>query len=127
MIRLLALDLDGTLMDDDMVIHSDRVRRAIAAAQERDVVVTLATGRMLDYTLPFADDLGITAPLICYQGGLIQAPDDAASQLHAGRGESQRERRVEGVLGKASCPLGHGSAGDHHAEARAPQSVDTLG
>lgn len=75
MIRLLALDLDGTLMDDDMVIRSSRVRRAIAAAEERGVVVTLATGRMFDYVLPFAQDLGITAPLICYQGGLIQAPD----------------------------------------------------
>jgi Cof subfamily protein (haloacid dehalogenase superfamily) len=75
-IRLLALDLDGTLMDDDMVIRSDRVRHAIAAAQERDVTVTLATGRMFDYVLPFAHDLNITAPLICYQGGLIQARDE---------------------------------------------------
>jgi len=75
MIRLLAMDLDGTLMDDDMVLRSDRVRRAIAAAQARGVVATLATGRMFDYTLPFARGLGLTAPLICYQGGLIQAPD----------------------------------------------------
>lgn len=75
MIRLLALDLDGTLMDDDMVIKGSRVPRAIARAQERGVVVTLATGRMFDFVLPFARDLGITAPLICYQGGLIQAPD----------------------------------------------------
>jgi len=73
-IRLLALDLDGTLIDDDMVIRS-RVRRAIIAAQKRRVTVTLATGRMFDFTLPFARDLGITAPLICYQGGLIQALD----------------------------------------------------
>jgi len=73
-IRLLALDLDGTLMDDDMVIRSQRVRRAVTAAQER-VVVTLATGRMFNFALPFAHGLGITAPLICYQGGLIQAPD----------------------------------------------------
>ncbi|MFL7792359.1 MAG: Cof-type HAD-IIB family hydrolase [Anaerolineae bacterium] len=74
-IRLLAMDLDGTLMDDDMVLKSERVRQAIAAAQERGVVATLATGRMFDFLLPFAHDLGITAPLICYQGGLIQAPD----------------------------------------------------
>jgi Cof subfamily protein (haloacid dehalogenase superfamily) len=78
MIRLLALDLDGTLMDDSMVIKSDRVRRAIAAAQARGVIVTLATGRMFDFLLPFAHDLDITAPLICYQGGLIQAPDAEA-------------------------------------------------
>jgi hypothetical protein len=29
---------------------------------------------MFDFALPFARNLGITAPLICYQGGLIQAP-----------------------------------------------------
>jgi Cof subfamily protein (haloacid dehalogenase superfamily) len=75
MIRLLALDLDGTLMDDSMVIRSARVRRAISAAQTRGVVVTLATGRMYDFAVPFARDLGIIAPLICYQGGLIQSPD----------------------------------------------------
>ncbi len=74
MISLLALDLDGTLLDDNQAI-SGRVRRTIAAAQERDVLVTLATGRMFDVTLTHALDLGITAPLICYQGGLIQAPD----------------------------------------------------
>jgi len=81
-IRLLALDLDGTLMSDDLSV-SPRVRRAIAAAQERGVAVTLATGRMLDFVLPFARDLGITAPLICYQGGLIQAPDANAPLYRA--------------------------------------------
>jgi Cof subfamily protein (haloacid dehalogenase superfamily) len=74
-IRLVALDLDGTLMDDSMVIKSDRVRRAISAAQEHGVVVALATGRMFDFAVPYARDLGITAPLICYQGGLIQSLD----------------------------------------------------
>jgi Cof subfamily protein (haloacid dehalogenase superfamily) len=83
MIRLLALDLDGTLMDDDMAIRSSRVRRAIAAAQEHGVVVTLATGRMFDFTLPVARELGITAPLICYQGGMIQAPDSDAPLYRA--------------------------------------------
>jgi len=72
-IQLLALDVDGTLMGDDLLI-SPAVRRAIAAAQEREVVVTLATGRMFDFVLPLARELDITAPLICYQGGLIQAP-----------------------------------------------------
>jgi Cof subfamily protein (haloacid dehalogenase superfamily) len=80
-IRLLATDLDGTLMDDDMVLKSARVRQAIARALARGVVVTLATGRMFDFTVPFARDLHITAPLICYQGGLIQALD-AESPLY---------------------------------------------
>jgi len=73
-IRLVALDLDGTLMGEDQVI-SVRARRAIATAQERGVTVTLATGRMYDVTRKYARALNLTAPLICYQGGLIQASD----------------------------------------------------
>jgi len=74
LIELLALDVDGTLIDEGMVIP-DRVRRAVTRAQEQGVTVTLATGRMFEATLPFAQDLAIDAPLVCYQGGLIQAPD----------------------------------------------------
>jgi Cof subfamily protein (haloacid dehalogenase superfamily) len=81
-IRLVASDLDGTLTDEELDL-SPRVRRAIAAAQERDVVVTLATGRKFDFVIPFAHDLGITAPLISYQGGLIQAPDSEAPLYRA--------------------------------------------
>ncbi len=75
MIRLIACDLDGTLMGEDRRI-SPAVREAIAEAQARGIAVTLATGRMFAATVPFARELGITAPLICYQGGWIQAPDD---------------------------------------------------
>lgn len=80
MIELLALDLDGTLIDERMVIP-DQVRWAVSQAQERGVIVTLATGRMLEATLPFARELHIEAPLICYQGGLIQARD-ASSPIY---------------------------------------------
>jgi Cof subfamily protein (haloacid dehalogenase superfamily) len=80
-------------MDDSMVIQSDRVRRAIAAALARGVVVTLATGRMFDYLLPFARDLGLTAPLICYQGGLIQAPG-ADAPIYRATMEPQLVRQV---------------------------------
>ncbi len=73
MIELLALDVDGTLVDEALSIRN-RVREAVIQAQERGVVVTLATGRMLEATVPFARELEIEAPLICYQGGLIQAP-----------------------------------------------------
>jgi hypothetical protein len=81
-IDLVALDLDGTLIGDQMVIR-DPVRRAIRRAQEQDVTVTLATGRMFDAALEFARDLAIDAPLICYQGGLIQAPNDQTPLFRA--------------------------------------------
>lgn len=74
MIQLVAFDLDGTLMGADLVI-SPSVRDAIARTVQRGVTVTLATGRMFAATAPFAQSLGIHAPLICYQGGWIQALD----------------------------------------------------
>lgn len=79
MIRLAAFDLDGTLMGADQIV-SPRVRQAIAEAQRREIVVTLATGRMFAATRAFAEDLGITAPLICYQGGWVQALTDDEPQ-----------------------------------------------
>ncbi len=77
MIRLVAFDLDGTLIGPDTVLRP-RVERAIAETQARGIEITLATGRKFSATRPFAERLGITAPLICYQGGWIQAPGDAA-------------------------------------------------
>lgn len=82
MIRLVAFDLDGTLIGDDLEI-GPRTRRAIALAQARGVLVTLATGRMFNAALPFAQQLGLTTPLICMQGGWIQAPADAAPRYRA--------------------------------------------
>ncbi len=69
-IRLIALDLDGTLVDLGLKF-SPRVKATIAAAQARGVGVTLATGRSLISARPFAEALNICMPLICYQGGLI--------------------------------------------------------
>ncbi|MDY7040509.1 MAG: HAD family hydrolase [Chloroflexota bacterium] len=73
--KLLASDLDGTLMGDDFVL-SPRVKNAVSRAIERGVHVTLATGRGYAATLRYARELGITTPLICYQGGQIR---DASS------------------------------------------------
>lgn len=71
-IRLIALDLDGTLMEPgENEIHpmvGDTIRRAVKSG----VMVTLATGRPFSFTRPVAAELGLTAPLICYQGGVIQ-------------------------------------------------------
>lgn len=70
-IKLLALDLDGTLFGDDLFI-SDRTRSAIQGAQEAGVLVTIATGRMFVSAAQIAANLHIDAPLICYQGALIR-------------------------------------------------------
>ena len=69
--RLLALDVDGTVAGNDRRVSSV-IRAAVAAAQARGVHVTLATGRVFRSALPFARDLGLSAPLICAQGAVIK-------------------------------------------------------
>lgn len=69
--RLLALDLDGTIIGRDLAIPPGTVE-AIRAFQSQGGRVTIATGRTVRTTAPFADMLGVDGPLICYQGALIQ-------------------------------------------------------
>jgi hypothetical protein len=69
--KLIAADLDGTLMGKDAII-SPKVKDAVRRAVDKGVRFTIATGRAFGSTLPFAEELGINAPLICYQGGLIK-------------------------------------------------------
>ena len=65
-IRVIAMDLDGTLVKGDSGI-TPRVRQAIAAARDAGVEITIATGRMFRSARRFADDLQVTLPIICYQ------------------------------------------------------------
>jgi len=80
-IKLLAVDLDGTIMTHDLTI-TPRVRRALYAAQARGIAVTIATGRMVQTSGQFAWELGIRAPIICYQGAVVADPSTGAMLYH---------------------------------------------
>ncbi|NMB46163.1 MAG: HAD family phosphatase [Firmicutes bacterium] len=80
-IRLIAIDIDDTLITDQLVIPP-ACKDAIAQARAQGVKVVLATGRMLESTAPFAQELGLTEPLICYNGALIQASNDGPPLVH---------------------------------------------
>jgi Cof subfamily protein (haloacid dehalogenase superfamily) len=77
-IRLIALDIDGTIIGDDGII-GPRTRAAIRTAMERDIAVSLVTGRMVSSAMRFARDLGLTGPIVGYQGGLIRAMPELGS------------------------------------------------
>lgn len=67
-IRLVALDIDGTIIPDGKTGPSERLRKAIAELQSARIAVVLASGRMYPGTLSLARELGISTPLICQQG-----------------------------------------------------------
>lgn len=72
-IELVAFDVDGTLLGRDLVI-SQRVREAIAQMRRAGTQGCLVTGRMYRATVPFARELELDTPLICYQGAAIIDP-----------------------------------------------------
>ena len=80
-IKLVAIDLDGTLLGDDLKI-SPRAKEAIKRSMDEGVQVTLATGRMYRSALPYAKELGVQVPLITYQGGLVKMSSSGQVLYH---------------------------------------------
>jgi len=71
-IRLIAIDIDGTLLDPHFQITS-RNLEALQAAHQSGVQIMLATGRRHDYALPIARQLGIPVSLISSNGAVIRS------------------------------------------------------
>jgi Cof subfamily protein (haloacid dehalogenase superfamily) len=71
-IRLLAIDIDGTLLDPHFKI-SEANLAALRAAHAAEIELVLATGRRHDYALPVAQEIGVPCWLISSNGALIRS------------------------------------------------------
>jgi Cof subfamily protein (haloacid dehalogenase superfamily) len=71
---LLALDLDGTIVAMDLSVDP-RDEAALAAARARGLQVSACTGRPYSGAVQWVERFQLTAPLICYQGAQVRAPD----------------------------------------------------
>lgn len=92
--KLIAIDIDDTLLTDDITV-TPGTKAALAAAIERGVFVTLATGRMFPSAKKIAKQIELNVPIITYQGSLVKTlldervlyeryvPEDAARELVA--------------------------------------------
>ena len=72
-IKVLALDLDGTLTNDQKIV-TPRTRAALDAAIEKGVTLVLASGRPTAGITPLAKDLGLDKKggcILSYNGGKI--------------------------------------------------------
>jgi hydroxymethylpyrimidine pyrophosphatase-like HAD family hydrolase len=74
MYKLIALDLDETLLGRDGLICPEH-KSAIAAARAAGCDVTLVTARSWRATRPFVAELGLTAPVICLTGSAVYSPE----------------------------------------------------
>jgi len=81
-IRLVAMDLDGTLVVGGHHIPP-ACAKAIAEAQARGVYVVLATGRMHHSAVDFAEQLGLgDAPVVSYNGAMVRRARSGETILH---------------------------------------------
>ena len=80
-IRLLVLDIDGTLAGQSNQI-SPRVLDAIREVQNRGIEVAIATGRMYQSALRFHQTVASTLPLMAYQGAYIKHPQTQTLHRH---------------------------------------------
>lgn len=67
-LKLVALDIDGTIVHAHEDLPSPRITEAVARLTSVGIVVVLASGRMFPGTAKVARHLGITQPVICQQG-----------------------------------------------------------
>ena len=80
-IRLLALDLDGTLLTEDKKIPESTkyyVRKAVDAG----ICVIFATGRGYPTAAPYWEALGLTTPMVLANGADIRTSPDRSWQRH---------------------------------------------
>ncbi|GBG97075.1 sugar-phosphatase [Lactococcus termiticola] len=77
MIKLVAIDLDGTLLDPDRKIVAE-VKEAVAKAKKAGVKIVITTGRPLMGVKDILDELNLNEPgdyVITYNGALVQRAD----------------------------------------------------
>jgi len=80
-IRLIALDIDGTLLDSRFQVPPAN-REAIAAAAARGIEVALVTGRRYDFALPVAKQIAAPLTMIVSNGALIRTSDGVTRLRH---------------------------------------------
>lgn len=89
--RLLAVDLDGTLLDRHGVPHAEDLA-ALKQAVRRGVTVTIATGRLASGTRHIAEAIGIDGPLGCADGSHLVDAKSGRTLVHHGICGREAER-----------------------------------
>lgn len=75
MYKLIAIDMDGTLLNDKKEV-SDRCQKYIDVLKEKGIKVVLATGRPLDGVMRYVEQLGLLDEddyVVTYNGAFVQS------------------------------------------------------
>jgi len=75
-IRLIAIDIDGTLLNSSFQVSAADIG-ALLRAHERGVEIALVTGRRHQFALPVAASLGFSVTMISSNGAIIRSSEGA--------------------------------------------------
>lgn len=101
-IELLALDVDGTILDRSGSLD-ESVRVALREAEESGVRVVLCTGRRFRRASAIARAIGSEMPMVCNSGALVKCPVSARTLWRAEH-SSERVRAILEVIEEAGVP-----------------------
>lgn len=68
--KLVALDIDGTLLNDRHEL-TEETKKAVRKVYQNGVIVALASGRGPSSVLPIMEEIGIEGPIITHNGAVI--------------------------------------------------------
>lgn len=94
--RLLAIDIDGTLVNSSNEL-TPATRAAVLRAKQAGIEIVLATGRRYSRVLPFVEPLGLNVPLITASGALIKRASDHQTIFRASFGPGALNRCLDVV------------------------------
>lgn len=80
-VRLIALDIDGTLLDSTAQVPLAN-RRAIEAAAANGIEIALVTGRRFDFALPVAQQIPCALTMIVNNGAVVKSKDGKTHLKH---------------------------------------------
>ncbi|MBS4218804.1 HAD family phosphatase [Bacillus sp. FJAT-49711] len=78
MIKCIASDMDGTLLNARQEVSEENIR-AIQAAQEKGIDFVVVTGRAYNEVRYVLDKTGLTLPAVCVNGGEIRDKEGKVS------------------------------------------------
>ncbi len=100
---MLAIDLDGTLLQDEFTVSSFSAK-TIEDYEKAGYLIVLASGRPYRSIKPFYEQMHLKGPLICYNGGLCFHPQDESFPTLRFVFEVKRLRELSAQL-SPYCPV----------------------
>src|ERR1700693_4856314 len=80
-VRLIALDIDGTLLDERSQLPAIN-RNAVAEAAARGIEIALVTGRRYDFATPIARQFPCPLTMIVNNGALVKSSSGETQLVH---------------------------------------------